>query len=237
MLIAIAVSRASDSYIVTLTLMIMSLFCTFRYGYWRISTLTQFFHDPANKWGVVDIIFMSLLLLSEAYAFLVMTLGYFQTIWPLRRAPVALPDDEARWPHVDLLIPTFNEPLDVVRYTVLGSLNIDWPADKLHIYILDDGRRKEFEEFAREAGVGYKTRKDNKHAKAGNINAALKGLTSPYIAIFDCDHVPTRSFLQMWPGLVYPRPEARNAANAASLLLARSFRAQFAAVPRDPQRG
>jgi cellulose synthase (UDP-forming) len=199
-LIAIAVSRASDSYIVTLTLMIMSLFCTFRYGFWRLSTLARFFHDPANKWGVIDIIFMSLLLLSEVYAFIVMTLGYFQTIWPLRRAPIALPDDESQWPHVDLLIPTYNEPLDVVRYTALGALNIDWPADKLHIYILDDGRRKEFEQFAREAGVGYKTRKDNKHAKAGNINAALKGLNSPYVAIFDCDHIPTRSFLQMCMG-------------------------------------
>ena len=73
-----------------------------------------------------------------------------------------------------MLIPTYNEPLDVVRYTALGALNMDWPADKLHVYILDDGRRKEFEQFAFEAGIGYKTRPDNKHAKAGNINAALK---------------------------------------------------------------
>ena len=50
------------------------------------------------------------------------------------------------WPHVDVLIPTYNEPLDVVRYTALGALNIDWPADKLHVYILDDGRRKEFDD-------------------------------------------------------------------------------------------
>jgi cellulose synthase (UDP-forming) len=88
----------------------------------------------------------------------------------------------------------------VVRYTALGALNIDWPADKLHVYILDDGRRKEFEQFAFEAGLGYKIRSDNKHAKAGNINTALKSMTSPYVAIFDCDHVPTRSFLQMTMG-------------------------------------
>ncbi len=65
-----------------------------------------------------------------------------------------MPDDETEWPHVDVLIPSYNEPLEVVRYTVLGALNIDWPADKLHVYLLDDGRRKEFEEFAREAGGG-----------------------------------------------------------------------------------
>jgi cellulose synthase (UDP-forming) len=113
---------------------------------------------------------------------------------------VALPDNAEEWPHVDVLIPTYNEPLDVVRYTALGALNMDWPADKMHVYILDDGRRKEFEQFAFEAGIGYKTRSDNKHAKAGNINTALKSMSSPLVAIFDCDHVPTRSFLQMTMG-------------------------------------
>ncbi len=200
LLIGIAVARSSDSYVVTLTLLLMSLFCTFRYGYWRLSTMAEFFRDPSNKWGVIDVIFMFLLLSAELYAFVVMALGYFQTIWPLRRAPVALPNEANEWPHIDVLVPTYNEPLEVVRYTVLGALNLDWPADKLHIYLLDDGRRKEFEEFAREAGVDYKIRDNNRHAKAGNINAALKTLDSPYVAIFDCDHVPTRSFLQMTVG-------------------------------------
>jgi cellulose synthase (UDP-forming) len=200
LLMALALSRSSDSYLVTLTLMIMSMFCTFRYGFWRISQTVQFFRDPANHWGALDAFFICSLILAEVYAFIILFLGYFQTIWPLRRAPVALPDDETEWPHIDVLIPTYNEPLDVVRYTALGALNIDWPAEKLHVYILDDGRRPEFEEFAFEAGIGYKTRHDNKHAKAGNINAALKTLSSPYVAIFDCDHVPTRSFMQMTMG-------------------------------------
>ena len=200
LLIALAVARSSDSYLITLTLMIMSLFCTFRYGYWRISGTVQFFRDPANHWGMLDAFFIICLILAETYAFCILFLGYFQTIWPLRRAPVSLPDDSNEWPHIDVLIPTYNEPLDVVRYTALGALNMDWPADKLHVYILDDGRRKEFADFAFEAGLGYKTRSDNKHAKAGNINTALKSMKSPYVAIFDCDHVPTRSFLQLTMG-------------------------------------
>ncbi len=44
------------------------------------------------------------------------------------------------------------------------------------------------------------TRDDNQHAKAGNINRALTRLDSPFVAIFDCDHVPTRSFLQVTLG-------------------------------------
>ena len=200
LLMALALARSSDSYLITLTLMIMSMFCTFRYGYWRIAQTIQFFRDPGNHWGALDAFFILCLILAETYAFIILFLGYFQTIWPLRRAPVALPDEEEEWPHVDVLIPTYNEPLDVVRYTALGALNMDWPADRLHVYILDDGRREEFRQFAFEAGIGYKTRKDNKHAKAGNINTALKSMDSPFVAIFDCDHVPTRSFLQMTMG-------------------------------------
>jgi len=197
---ALAMATSSDSYLVTLTLMIMSMFCTFRYGIWRIEQVINFFKDPASHWGALDAFFILCLLGAEAYAFMILFLGYFQTVWPLRRAPVALPENTDEWPDIDVLIPTYNEPLDVVRYTALGALNIDWPADKLHVYILDDGRRKEFERFAFEAGIGYKTRPDNAHAKAGNINHALKTLTSPLVAIFDCDHVPTRSFLQVTVG-------------------------------------
>ncbi len=207
LLLGLAVARSSDSYLITLTLMLMSVFCTFRYGYWRISGTVQFFKDPANHWGALDAFFIISLIMAEVYAFFILFLGYFQTIWPLRRAPVALPDDASEWPHVDVLIPTYNEPLDVVRYTALGALNLDWPADKLHVYILDDGKRKEFEQFAFEAGLGYKTRTDNKHAKAGNINTALKSMDSPYVAIFDCDHVPTRSFLQMTMGWLLRDPK------------------------------
>ena len=161
LVLSMALARSSDSYLITLALMMMSMFCTFRYGYWRIVTAFQFFHDPANHWGALDAFFILTLLLAEIYAFLILFLGYFQTVWPLRRAPVSLPDATEEWPHVDVLIPTFNEPLDVVRYTALGALNMDWPADRMHVYILDDGHRKEFEQFAFEAGIGYRTRSDN----------------------------------------------------------------------------
>jgi cellulose synthase (UDP-forming) len=207
LLMSIALARSTDSYLITLTLTMMSIFCTFRYGYWRLTQTAQFFQDPASHWGALDAFFILSLLLAETYAFIILFLGYFQTIWPLRRAPVALPEAEEEWPHVDVLIPTYNEPLDVVRYTALGALNMDWPADKLHVYLLDDGRRKEFEEFAFEAGIGYRTRPDNAHAKAGNINTALKSIDSPFVAIFDSDHVPTRSFLQMTLGWMLRDPK------------------------------
>ena len=192
--------RSSGSYLITLTLLLLSIFSTFRYGYWRLHTTKAFFLSPGSKATPLDAFFILLLLFAETYAALTLFLGYMQTLWPLRRTPVALPDDPDLWPAVDLLIPTLDEPLSLVKFTALAARNIDWPAGKLNVCILDDGNRTEFRRFAREAGITYLTRKDGSHARAGSINAALSRLSAPYVAIFDCDHVPTRSFLQITLG-------------------------------------
>jgi cellulose synthase catalytic subunit (UDP-forming) len=198
--LAIWMDRGSSAYPVTLTLMLLSVYSTFRYGFWRVSSVVAYFRNPGTHWTALDAFFVGILLLAECYAFGVLLLGYLQMLWPLGRMPVPLPDDLEQWPAVDVLIPTYNEPLSVVRFTALAAMNIDWPADRLNVYILDDGHREEFRAFAEEAGIGYMSRDDNLHAKAGNINRALGRIRSPFIAIFDSDHVPTRSFLQITMG-------------------------------------
>ncbi len=198
--IVILLNKTTKSQVVTLALMLLSLAATLRYGWWRIRTIVQFFTDESNNRLTINAVLMLILLSAEAYTILIMLLGYMQTCMPLRRKPVPLPADEAEWPHVDVLIPTYNEPLSLVRYTALAAINIDYPPEKLHVYILDDGTREDFREFCEEAGVGYKVRKEHNHAKAGNINTALETMDSPLVTIFDCDHVPTRSFLQVTVG-------------------------------------
>ncbi|MCC6621467.1 MAG: UDP-forming cellulose synthase catalytic subunit [Deltaproteobacteria bacterium] len=190
---AFVLSRVSKARYVTLVLILLSVTASLRYLYWRGSTTV------ANEVSI-DLVLGLILFMAEIYAVLVLLLGYAQMAWPLRRRPVALPKDMSTWPTVDIYIPTYNEPLSVVRTTVLAAKNLDWPADKLNVYILDDGRRDQFRQFATEAGVGYIIRPDNKHAKAGNINHALQKTRGDLIAIFDCDHIPTRSFLQLTVG-------------------------------------
>ncbi|MFP5446625.1 MAG: UDP-forming cellulose synthase catalytic subunit, partial [Betaproteobacteria bacterium] len=177
----------------TLAMIVLSISASSRYIYWRFTDTIGFTNwlDAAFGYGLV---------LAELYAFAVLLIGYFQTAWPLQRRPVPMPQDISTWPSVDVFIPTYNEPLEVVRQTVFSAMSLDWPADRLHVYVLDDGRRPEFREFCEELGVGYLIRDNNHHAKAGNINAALKVTSSEYIAIFDCDHIPTRSFLQVCMG-------------------------------------
>jgi cellulose synthase (UDP-forming) len=184
----------------TLAIGAVSIFSSARYIFYRVSSTFGFGAESGPQPRTIDMIFMLILLAAELYSFLILLLGYFQTIRPLGRKPAPLPDNPAEWPTVDVFIPTYNEPLSVVRYTVWAAMNIDWPAGLCKVYILDDGRREEFREFAAEAGCGYIVRKNNDHAKAGNINHALTITEGEFIVIFDCDHVPTRSFLQMVMG-------------------------------------
>ncbi|MCW2481140.1 UDP-forming cellulose synthase catalytic subunit [Candidatus Symbiopectobacterium sp. NZEC135] len=177
----------------TLMMIVLSLTVSSRYLWWRY-TSTLNWDDP------LSLVCGLLLLLAETYAWIVLVLGFFQTIWPLNRQPTALPEDSREWPTIDIMVPTYNEPLSVVKPTLYAALGIDWPKDKINIYLLDDGNRKEFKAFSNSVGIHYIARPTHEHAKAGNINHALKQAHGEFVAIFDCDHVPTRSFLQLTMG-------------------------------------
>ncbi|MFJ4398324.1 UDP-forming cellulose synthase catalytic subunit [Pseudomonas sp. NPDC089396] len=184
----------------TLMLIVLSTIISCRYLWWRYTS-------TLNWNDTLDLVCGVILLAAETYSWFVLILGYIQTCWPLERKPAALPANPAHWPTVDLMIPTYNEDLSVVRTTVLAALGLDWPRECLRIYILDDGKREAFRAFADEVGVGYIVRPNSKHAKAGNLNHALGVTDSELIAIFDCDHVPVRSFLQMTVGWFLKDPK------------------------------
>jgi cellulose synthase (UDP-forming) len=198
-LAALALGRLR-SRAATLALIVLSVAVTARYLYWRITT------TAAAEWSL-DTVLASVLLAAELYSCAMLLLAYGQSIARLPRRPVPMPEDVSQWPSVDVFIPTYNETLETVRATVLAAAAMDWPADRLRIHLLDDGRREAFRAFAQQAGVEYVTRPDNAHAKAGNLNHALAITSGEFVAIFDCDHVPTRSFLQVSMGWLLRDPK------------------------------
>lgn len=98
---------------------------------------------------------------------------------------------------VDVLVPTYDEPVGVLRATLIGCAAIEHPHTT---WLLDDGRRPEMAELARSMGVRYLTRPDNSNAKAGNINHALGHLEGELLAVLDADHVPLPGFLDALVG-------------------------------------
>ncbi len=187
-----------------LFLIVLSLVSTIRYLYYRVNYTLNF-----DDW--INGTFSFLLFTAELYAILTLVLAYFQTVKIRDRQMVDLTlYPQEQWPKVDIYIPTYNEDVEIVRKTTLCALAIDYPADKKHVYVLDDGRaekykarREELRQMCEELGATMMTRDNNDHAKAGNINTAFKRTDGDLVMILDCDHMPVKHFLMHTVGFFF----------------------------------
>ena len=191
-----------------LALLSLAAFLTLRYVFWRVSS-TISYHD------FLSFIAALALFLAEIYGITVYALGMFVNAHPLHRQPVPLPKDPSLWPTVDVLVPSYNEPQDMLEITLLAALAMRYPRDKLRVCLLDDGgtvqkrsdknpaksaeakqRHEDLQALCARIGATYLTREFNMHAKAGNINSALEHLDGELVLILDADHVPTVDLLE-----------------------------------------
>lgn len=131
-------------------------------------------------------------LLWGAEAFSVV--NYLLFSWMTRRVAPPVPYRPPRpGLKVDVFIPTYNEDVEILEATLTGCRLMTYPH---RTYLLDDGRREDVRQLAERFGVGYITRPDNHHAKAGNLNHALKHTDGDFIVVLDADMVPQPDFLE-----------------------------------------
>lgn len=194
-------------------------FLSLDYVFWRTFTTLTYY-------DLVSFTCAILLYLAEMYGFIVYGLSIFVNIDPLDRKPYPLPENEDEWPTVDVLIPTYNEEKEILEITLLAALAIDYPKDKVNVYLCDDGgtdqrcnmsdpikaaqardRRRVLQDLCNEAGAHYCTRARNVHAKAGNLNNAMENSTGELILILDADHIPTVDFLHNTVGWFLKDPK------------------------------
>ncbi|MET0843097.1 MAG: glycosyltransferase, partial [Mycetocola sp.] len=134
------------------------------------------------------------LIIAETYS-LIDVLLFGMTMWHARTRPA--PPPPAASATADVLITTYDEPIDLVMTTAMAAKAIRFPHKT---WILDDGARAEMREAAESAGIGYITRGDEwdglpRHAKAGNVNNALSMTDGEFILILDADQIPRPEIL------------------------------------------
>jgi len=100
---------------------------------------------------------------------------------------------------VDIFIASYNEEAAILDRTIVGAKSQDY--EHFRVFVLDDGRRDWLRELCIRRGVGYISRPDNEHAKAGNLNHGLRWLAEhggagEFVAILDADFVPQPNFLR-----------------------------------------
>jgi cellulose synthase (UDP-forming) len=131
-----------------------------------------------------------LLIAAEIFN-LVQALGFW---WTCANERVRKPRAPSQRVAVDVFVPVYKEPTDIVDLTVAAAAGLR--GAEVRVWVLDDGNDDAMRDLAARHGVGYLRREEHTGAKAGNINHAL-GLTSaPFIAVFDSDHVADPGFLE-----------------------------------------
>jgi cellulose synthase/poly-beta-1,6-N-acetylglucosamine synthase-like glycosyltransferase len=112
-------------------------------------------------------------------------------------------DPPKHWPRVTVQLPMFNEKYTVERL-LRAVTQLDYPADRLQIQVLDDSTDDTYALVARLVehyqgrGVNIELihRVDRKGYKAGALNNGLQTATGELVAIFDADFVPKPDWLK-----------------------------------------
>lgn len=141
-----------------------------------------------NTSGPYAITASILLYIAELFGIFNLFLFFLQ-VWDVSEPP-AEPVLEGR--SVDVFVPTYNEEVPLLRATLEACVRMDYPHKT---YVLDDGQRPEVEALARELGIYYIKRSDNRHFKAGNLNNAFERTDGEFVVILDADHVPEPHFI------------------------------------------
>ena len=205
--------------LVRVLFLFLAAFLSLRYFFWR-TTSTLSYSD------FFSFIAMMALYVAEVYSLIIHLLGIFVNINPLDRSSVPLLSDPQELPTVDILIPSYNEPPDLLEITLLAAVQIRYPREKFTVYLLDDGgtqqkchaldlrkaaeaqtRRRTLQALCQRVGAHYLTREKNEQAKAGNINAALPHVKGDLVLILDADHVPTLDILERTVGYFQRDPK------------------------------
>ena len=187
---AMSISKQPRTWSRVIVVSILSAL-TIRYVLWR-SLTTLNFSEPVNGFFSLALFFLEILSVATTAIQLYFILGAKDRRSESdRHAARAIATNFA--PSVDILVPTYNEATFILRRTIVGCQALDYARKK--IYLLDDKRRPEMKQLARELGCEYITRPDNRHAKAGNLNNALPQTDGELVVVFDADFVPTKNFL------------------------------------------
>jgi cellulose synthase (UDP-forming) len=190
-----------------------------RYAYWRTTSTL-----PSTD-SMIDFIPGAVLYGAEMFCVLMLGLSLFVISRPIQRpqAPSVSPEDA---PTIDVFVPSYNEDASLLAITLAAAKAMDYPQDKLTIYLLDDGgtdqkvqspdpsvaaaaldRRAKLQELCRTLGVQYLTRARNLQAKAGNLSNGLLHSKGDLVVVFDADHAPAREFLKETVGFFNHDPK------------------------------
>lgn len=100
-------------------------------------------------------------------------------------------------PTVDIYLPVCAEEVEILDNTWKHVTQLDWPADKIQVHVMDDGANPVVRQLAERYGFNYTVREDRPRLKkAGNLRWTFARTSGEFFAIFDADFCPRPDFLK-----------------------------------------
>lgn len=99
------------------------------------------------------------------------------------------------YPRVAIVIPSRNEEEEMVKRNIESIIKMDYPKDKLRVFLLDNSTNKseELSRFCEKVGVNYVYMENPVKLKSYVMNKFLDTIEEEYIAIFDADEYLTNT--------------------------------------------
>jgi cellulose synthase (UDP-forming) len=185
---ALYARRYAGSFVTQLLIGLSSI-SSVRYLYWRFSSTLGQDID-------LDFVLGFFLCVAELYLFLLIYVEFIQRLWPLKQSSIALPNDSAVWPTVDVFIAAHGRSCSEIESSTKAALALDWPKKKIKIFIIDDSYRTDINELADSLRVSYGSFPDDSKDIGITINHALTDCKGELVVIFDNNDIPDQHFLK-----------------------------------------
>ncbi len=156
-----------------------------------------------NDWFLVPVAIVYFTVSGALFLFGVNFIYMSFFTWRQGRKKALVPAMKKDWPAVTVQLPIYNE-LYVAERLINAVAQLDYPADRLQIQVLDDSTDETvavvhavvMQIQKKGINITHLHRADRVGFKAGALQAGMASATGEFIAIFDADFLPPPDFLR-----------------------------------------
>ena len=187
------IMKGRDGYTIYIVFFVVSLGV-----YFIISGLTLL----NTQASAVTKLYNAILLLLEFIMMVILFSGNLSTRISFDEKPLVMETPTLKkYPIVTVIVSIFNEPIRLVKNTIVALSRLSYPKEKLEIYFADDSTHDYFVKWCQREcerfGIKYIHRKERTNRRVGALNNIIfNNSKGEYIVLFDADNLPKEDAIQ-----------------------------------------
>ena len=157
------------------------------YSSWKFAT-----SSPIYCWFAITVTVIELFLLTVVF---ITVMGKELDLESHKTILDNYPLTGGELPTIDIYLPICKEPLVIIENTWRCICALQYPAEKMSVYVLDDGADETLKSLATRFEFNYICRPNRPDLKkSGNLRYAFDQTSGDFFAVFDADFCPRPDF-------------------------------------------